>query len=69
MDKFLLYHTSLSLPYNGRNSFLFVNVAKIYQHKEKGYNKKVVNQMSVQLIVRKKKLEYMEKCKNGVMKF
>ena len=69
MDKFLLYHTSLSLPYNGRNSFLFVNVAKIYQHKEKGYNKKVVNQMSVQLIVRKKKLDYMEKCKNGVMKF
>ena len=55
MDKFLLYHTSLSLPYNGRNSFLFVNVAKIYQHKEKGYNKKVVNQMSVQLIVQKKK--------------
>ena len=69
MDKFLLYHTSLSLPYNGRNSFLFVNVAKIYQHKEKGYKKKVVNQMSVQLIVRKKKLDYMEKCKNGVMKF
>ena len=69
MDKFLLYHTSLSLPYNGRNSFLFVNVAKIYQHKEKGYNKKVINQMSVQLIVRKKKLDYMEKCKNGVMKF